>query len=87
MKAILTKYHGPTNTRGSRISATDGDGNRVTVPYDHSMSLGRNHDAAALALCARLGWGGRLVCGATARGYAYVCDAEAPNNLPATIAG
>lgn len=87
MKAILTKYHGPTDTRGARISATDGDGNRVTVPYDHALSLGRNHDAAALALCGRLGWGGRLVCGSTSRGYAYVFDPEVPNDLPATIAG
>lgn len=87
MKAITTKYHGPTDTRGSRISATDGDGNRVTLPYDHSLSLGRNHDAAALALCARLGWGGRLVCGDMARGHVYVFDAEAPSNLSAFVVG
>lgn len=27
MKAIVTKYYGPTNSKGSRISADDGDGN------------------------------------------------------------
>lgn len=86
-RAILTKYHGPTNTRGSRISATDDDGNRVTVPYDHSLSLGRNHDAAAMALCVRLGWGGRLVCGSTSRGFAYVFDPGAPNTTPAFVVG
>ena len=35
MKVITTRYHGPTNTRGSRIAATDEDGNRVSLTYDN----------------------------------------------------
>lgn len=35
MKAITTTFHGPTNTRGSRIVASDQDGNRVTVSKVH----------------------------------------------------
>lgn len=73
MKAILTKYHGPTNTRGARISATDGDGNRVTVPYDHAAR--DPHDAAALALCRKMGWLGTLAKGGTKTGNVYVWTA------------
>lgn len=69
MKAILTKYHGPTDTRGSRISAFDGD-NRIFVPYDHAAS--DPHDEAAIALCRKMGWAGTLVKGGTKEGNAYV---------------
>ncbi len=48
MFAILTRYAGPTNTRGSRIIAT-WDGGRLTRPYDHAWSALVNHSAAALA--------------------------------------
>ena len=70
MKAILTKYHGPTNTRGARISATDGDGNRVTVPYDFAAR--DPHDEAALVLCRKMGWSGALVRGGLKSGNVYV---------------
>jgi hypothetical protein len=70
MLAILTKYHGPTNTRRARISATNANGARVFVPYDDAA---RNpHHAAALALCAKLTLSGDLVHGSTRNGYAYV---------------
>ena len=46
--AIRTRYHGPTNTRGSRFVATDGE-NRVTVPYDYSCGSTENHCIAAHA--------------------------------------
>jgi hypothetical protein len=48
MFAILTRYAGPTNTRGGRIIAT-WDGGRLTRPYDHALSAPGNHAAAALA--------------------------------------
>ena len=72
MKAIRTTYHGPGNVRGSRISATDEDGNRVTMPYDHSVSSEDNHDAAAVALCQKMGWRGVLVSGSIKGGQVYV---------------
>ena len=54
MKAIVTKYHGPTDFKGSRISAYDSDGNRVTISYDHGS---RNpHQDAAIALVRKMGW-------------------------------
>lgn len=56
--AIVTKYHGPTNTRGARISANAGMGRRCSIPYDHAAH--NPHDTAALALCAKMGWEGDL---------------------------
>ena len=38
MKAILTRYHGPTNTRGARISATADGWGRVSIPYPDELS-------------------------------------------------
>lgn len=72
MKAIKTRYHGPGNVRGSRISAQDLDGNKVIIPYDHAESGEAGHAKAALALCAKMGWNGELVAGASKRGYVFV---------------
>ena len=54
MKAIQTKYFGPTNCRGSRIKASDDDGNTVTVPYDYGSE--NPHREAAVALIHEMGW-------------------------------
>jgi hypothetical protein len=72
MKAIGTKYHGPTNARGASITASELDGTRrVTIDYPHELSGQDVHQAAADALCARLHWTGRLV-GAPTKGGGYV---------------
>lgn len=60
MKAIVTKYIPATNTRGSRIAASDEDGNRISIPYPHELSGEAVHRQAAEALCAKMGWHGRL---------------------------
>ena len=54
-QAIVTKYHGPTNVRGSRISARC-DAGRIMVSYDYALNIGDNHKAAAQALADKLGW-------------------------------
>lgn len=36
--AIVTKYLGPTNTRGARIVATSVGGRRVTIGYPHHLN-------------------------------------------------
>jgi len=72
MKAIRTKYLGPTNTRGARILATDDDGNRTTIPYPYQLSGELVHRQAALALCRKLGWAGELTAGGLGNGYVYV---------------
>jgi hypothetical protein len=79
MKAIVTKFHGATDTRGSRISASDSDGNRVSITYNHALDHSHNHDAAAIALCRKMGWAGHnLMRGGVKGGNVYVFDA--PSN-------
>ena len=55
---IETAYHGPTNYRGSRISATckrDSDTTyRKTVGYDPAINSDVNHHRAAEALMAEM---------------------------------
>jgi hypothetical protein len=72
MKAITTKYHGATNTRGSKITASDEDGNRVTISYPYELSGEAVHRAAADALCAKMGWTGKLAGGSLKNGYVFV---------------
>lgn len=56
---ITTRYSGPTNTRGSRITAK-GHSRQLTVPYDYNLTATGNHEAAALALAKVLGYTGDL---------------------------
>lgn len=64
MKAIRTRYRGATGLGGSRIYASDGDGNSCYISYPHELASGEPaHRAAAEKLCAKLGWTGRLVGG------------------------
>ena len=57
MKAIRTKYIGPSNIRGSRISATSGEkGQRVVLSYDDAVNSDENHAKAARSLCDKMGW-------------------------------
>lgn len=76
MKAIRTKYHGATNTRGSRITASDQDGNKCTIPYPHELSGEAVHRKAADALCKKMGWAGELVGGSLKDGYVFVFAAD-----------
>ncbi len=72
MKAIVTKYHGPTNMRGSRITASDEDGNRITISYPYELSGEDVHRKAAQALCDKMSWGGELIGGSLKNGYVFV---------------
>jgi len=55
MLAITSKYHGPTDTRGSTVRAT-AMGKSATVPYDSALDNEANHRAAVVALCDKFGW-------------------------------
>ena len=72
MQTISTKYHGATNTRGSRISATSTGGSRVYVPYRDEYSTDQNHREAVRKLTKKLGWTGRLQSGGTKAGKVWV---------------
>lgn len=63
-QAIVTRYHGPTNTRGSRISAT-AEAGRIYVAYDYALDATENHAAAARAFAAKWGWSGEWKGGGT----------------------
>lgn len=74
--AIITKFHGPTGTRGSRISATWGT-DRTSVVYDSTDGFGEPaHRKAAEAVLRKTGYPqfiGRLVGGALPDGrYVFV---------------
>lgn len=71
-QAIVTKYHGPTNYKGSRISAR-AEAGRIIVHYDHALNPDENHKAAAQALADRLGW-------TTDKGYPALAGGGLPGN-------
>jgi hypothetical protein len=74
MKAIVTKYHGPTDFKGSRITASDEDGNKVTIGYPHELSGEAVHRKAAVALCEKMNWSGAesLIGGGLKNGYVFI---------------
>jgi len=54
MRAILTKYIGPTDHRGARVKAR-AFGASIIVPWDYEHGA-ENHARAALALIFKMGW-------------------------------
>jgi hypothetical protein len=58
-QAILTKYIGPTSTKGARVKAWAAKGLApVTVSWDSALGVEDNHAWAAFQLRKRHGWGG-----------------------------
>jgi hypothetical protein len=55
MQAIITKFLGPTDSRGSRVKAKCQAGS-LTMSWDHALDVNENHRAAAIALIRKLGW-------------------------------
>ena len=79
-QAILTKYIGPTNHRGSRVKAI-ADAGSITVAWDHALDPEENHATAACALALKLAWSQdhrnfhrNWLGGVTPAGYAWVFD-------------
>jgi hypothetical protein len=58
MQAIRTRYHGPSNVRGSRISAKC-EARTIYVSYDHALNSEENHRSAARELVRVMDWGKR----------------------------
>jgi hypothetical protein len=72
MQAIVTKYLSATNTKGARIKATC-DAGSITIPYPHELSGEAVHEAAAMALVAKLEWkSDEWVCGGLPNQAGYV---------------
>jgi hypothetical protein len=78
MQSITTRYRGPTDKRGARIFAKASGGARCSIPYDYAKSSADVHDDAVRALCAKMGWTGRLARGEAGNGkgnvYVFVQD-------------
>ncbi len=70
-QAIVTRFLGPTNHRGSRIKAT-ADAGSVTTSWDYALGPEENHTAAAKALAVKFGWKGTWGGGGTKDGYVFV---------------
>ena len=76
MQAIETKFHGPTNHRGARITATCQSRTRgVTTPYAYEASVDGAHDFAAITMIRAMEWFGVWARGhkADGKGCVYVC--------------
>ncbi len=56
-QAITTRYHGPTDVRGSRVKATAAAGS-ITIHWDNALNSDGNHIAAAKALAKKFDWSG-----------------------------
>jgi len=75
MQTIMTKYLGPTDTKGPRVKAMTSSGHRgstYTVGWDDSLNIEGNHADAAQKLLDKLGWQGMWRMGSTDRGYVFV---------------
>lgn len=72
LQAIVTRYHGPTDRKGSRVSAR-AEAGRVTLPWDYALGVDANHAAAAQALADRCGW-------TVANGYPALAGGALPGN-------
>lgn len=62
MQAVVTRYVGPTNTRGSRVSVRC-DAARMLVPWQCDLGSEENHATAILRMLLRLDWCGNWVLG------------------------
>jgi len=73
MQAIRTRYHGATNTRGARITATCEAGS-LTLPRDYSLNIDQDYARAAQRLAERMGWSGVYRGGEFGGDYYWVCE-------------
>ena len=75
MQTIITKYLGPTNTKGPRVKAMTSSGHRgstYTTDWDDSLDVEGNHAYVAQQLLDRLGWLGMWRMGSSNIGYVFV---------------
>jgi hypothetical protein len=71
-QAIVTKYHGATDRRGSRISATTASGLRIYCEYKDAWNTFDNHKHAANQIASKLDWAGVMYAGGLKDGYVFV---------------
>lgn len=72
-QTIITRYHGATNVRGARYSATCTAGKRVYIKLDPDWDNDdRGHIVARDRLKGKLNWPGKMVTGAIKGGMVHV---------------
>ena len=62
MQAILVKYYGPTDARGTRLKASAEAGS-ITLPREYALNVDDDARRVAAALCAKLGWNAENLVG------------------------
>jgi len=73
MKAIQTKYLGPTTHKGSRVKAYDLDGNSFTIPWDYGKKDSDIHLGAVMGFCEKYDWPPyQWHFGSTKDGYTWI---------------
>jgi len=75
-QVIITKFLGPTNSRGSRIKVTSFSGS-IIVNWDHAFGVAENHALAANELIKKRFWDGGKFHGGLLpddTGYAFVAE-------------
>lgn len=71
-QAIVTKYLGPTRTRGARIVARAQAGRKIYA-WDHALDVAENHVSAAKLFADSWGWTGKWRSGVLPSGeYCHV---------------
>lgn len=78
LQSIVTRYLGPTNTRGARIKAAC-NGGSIVLSWDYENNALENHRAAAEALRLKLEWPSLpMISGGLPKGegYCHVFQAE-----------
>lgn len=79
MKAIFTKYIGPSNVRGARVKASDEDRNSITLGWNHSLNSEENHRGAAIALIRKMKWNPtEIIGGSLKNGYVWTMTQYRP---------
>ena len=63
-QSIITRYHGPTNTKPAHMSATTSGGLRKRWPYLHEYEDSKNHSGIAAEFARELKWPGKWQGGA-----------------------
>jgi len=75
-QAIMTKYHGPTDTKPAYIMASC-DAGKIKIDWDCNLNIECNHRVAAAALAHKFGWldnGEIMLNGGYANGYFWVFE-------------
>ena len=76
MKAILVKYHGPTNTKSARLSVR-AEGTKVKfVSRDYQLDVREQADRLADEYARSHEWAGKLVSGTLPDGNIAYCFAR-----------